>query len=202
MFFKKKLKEASDAFFKPRAAVSPNSPEAKKLPGLTTKIGVYPGTFDPITKGHVDLIERSLLLVHDLVIAVVEDSTSNKNPLFSTDKRIEMVRKDIAHLDQSRIKVMAFNGLIVDFAKQQGATRIIRGIRAVSDFEYELQMAFMNKRLAPDIASVFLPASEDTQFISSSLVKDIARLKGDISSFVSDNVRRELMIQYNSSLNR
>lgn len=202
MFFKKKLKEASDAFFKPKAVVPQGSPEAKKSPALTTKIGVYPGTFDPITKGHVDLIERSLMLVHDLVIAVVEDSTSNKNPIFSTEKRIALVKKDIAHLDQSRIQVIAFDGLLIDFARENGATRIIRGIRAVSDFEYELQMAFMNKRLAPDIATVFLPASEDTQFISSSLVKDIARLKGDVSQFVSENVRREMMIYYNSTINR
>ena len=190
-------------FFKPKKVVPANSPEAKNVsPLLQTKIGVYPGTFDPITKGHIDLIERSMLLVHDLVIAVVEDSSTNKNPKFSTAKRIEMVKADIAHLDQSRIKVTSFSGLLVNFAREHGATRIIRGIRAVSDFEYELQMAFMNKRLAPDIATVFLPASEDTQFISSTLVKEIAKHDGDISSFVSDNVRRELMALYHSSLNQ
>ena len=202
MFFKKTISDAANAFFKPKAVIPQDSPEAKKSPALTTKIGIYPGTFDPITKGHVDLIERALMLVHDLVIAVVEDSTSNKNPIFSTQKRIELVKKDIAHLDQSRIKVQAFDGLLVDFAREHGATRIIRGIRTGSDFEYELQMAFMNYRLASDIATVFLPAAEASQLISSSLVKEIARFKGDISSFVSENVRREMMIYYNSSLNR
>jgi len=190
-------------FFKPKKVVPKDSPEAKNTPPeLQTKIGVYPGTFDPITKGHVDLIERSLMLVHDLVIAVVEDSSTNKNPLFSTEKRIEMVKADIAHLPQNRIKVTSFNGLLVNFAKEHGATRIIRGIRIASDFEYELQMAYMNKRLAPDVTTVFLPASEETRYISSTLVKDIAKLDGDISPFVSDNVRRELMAQFHSSVNR
>ena len=189
-------------FFKPKKVVAKDSPEAKGVPeALTTKIGIYPGTFDPITKGHVNLIERSLLLVHDLIIAIVEDSASNKTPIFSHEKRVELVQKDIAHLDQSRIKVVSFDGLLVEFAKKHGATRIIRGIRAVSDLEYEMQMAFMNQRLSPEIATVFLPASEDTQFISSSFVKEIARFRGDIGQFVSDNVRREMMIYYNSTVN-
>lgn len=189
-------------FFKPKKVFPKDSPEAKgKSDELTTKIGIYPGTFDPITKGHVNLIERSLLLVHDLIIAVVEDSATNKNPIFSHEKRVDLVQKDIAHLDQTRIKVVSFDGLLVNFAKKHGATRIIRGIRAVSDLEYEMQMAFMNQRLDPTIATVFLPASEDTQFISSSFVKEIARFKGDVSQFVSDNVRRELMIYFNSTIN-
>ncbi len=190
-------------FFKPKKVVPKDSPEAKNVPpALQTKIGVYPGTFDPITKGHVDLIERSLMLVHDLVIAVVEDSSTNKNPIFSTQKRIEMVKNDIAHLDQSRIKVIEFSGLLVDFARKHGATRIIRGVRIASDFEYELQMAYMNKRMAPDIATVFLPASEDTRYISSTLVKEVAKHDGDISGFVSNNVRRELMAYFHSTVNR
>jgi pantetheine-phosphate adenylyltransferase len=190
-------------FFKPKKVVPKDSPEAKNTPAeLQTKIGIYPGTFDPITKGHVDLIERSLMLVHDLVVAVVEDSSTNKNPVFSTEKRIEMVKADIAHLPQDRIKVVAFSGLLVDFARKHGATRIIRGIRIASDFEYELQMAYMNKRMAPDIATVFLPASEETRYISSTLVKEVARHDGNISAFVSDNVRRELMALFHSTVNR
>ena len=186
-------------FFKPKKVVPKFSDDAAGVsPLLQTKIGIYPGTFDPITKGHVDLIERSLMLVHDLIIAVVEDETGNKNPLFSNDERAEMVKKDVAHLDQERIKVVSFSGLLVEFARKHGATRIIRGLRAVSDFEYEMQMSFMNKRLAPDIATVFLPAAEETQFISSGMVKEIARLGGDVSSFVSDNVRHNLSIQLNS----
>lgn len=186
-------------FFKPKKVVDKFSSEASGVPDLLqTKIGVYPGTFDPITKGHIDLIERSLMLVHDLVIAVVEDDISSKTPIFSHDERVEMVRKDTKHLDQDRIKVTSFNGLLVDFAHKHGASRIIRGLRSVSDFEYEMQMSFMNKRLAPDITTVFLPAAEETQFISSRMVKEIARMKGDVSSFVSDNVRHQLSIRYNS----
>lgn len=189
-------------FFKPKKVVPKDSPEAEGMsPLLHTKIGIYPGTFDPITKGHVDLIERSLMLVHDLVIAVVADSTTHKEPMFSAEKRVELIKKDIAHLDQDRIKVLPFEGLLVDFARTHGATRIIRGIRAVSDFEYEMQMAFMNKRMAPDIATVFLPASEETQFISSKIVKEISKLGGDVSSFVSADVRRELDIYFHSTIN-
>jgi pantetheine-phosphate adenylyltransferase len=189
-------------FFKPKKVVPKFSTEATEVPDLLhTKIGIYPGTFDPITKGHVDLIERSLMLVHDLIIAVIEDTSSNKNLLFSHDERVELVKKDIAHLDQDRIKVVSFQGLLVNFARKNGATRIIRGLRAVSDFEYEMQMSFMNKRLAPDIVTVFLPAAEETQFISSRMVKEIARMGGDVSDFVSGNVRRELSIKYNSIVN-
>lgn len=188
-------------FFKPKKVVQKFSDEAVDVPDLLqTKIGIYPGTFDPITKGHVDLIERSLMLVHDLVIAVIEDASSNKNLLFSSKERVEMVKKDIAHLDQDRIKVVPFSGLLVNFARKHGATRIIRGLRAVSDFEYEMQMAFMNKRLANDIVTVFLPAAEETQFISSRMVKEIARMGGNVADFVSTNAERELAIKYNSNL--
>ena len=186
-------------FFKPKNVVPKFSDEADGVPDLLqTKIGVYPGTFDPITKGHVDRIERALMLVHDLVIAVIEDSSSNKNPIFTHDERVEMIKKDIKHLDESRIKIVSFSGLLVDFARQHGATRIIRGLRAVSDFEYEMQMSFMNKRLANDIATVFLPASEETQFISSKMVKEIARLGGDVESFVSENVKKEVLLKFKS----
>ncbi len=189
-------------FFKPKKVVQKFSEEATQVPYLLqTKIGMYPGTFDPITKGHVDLIERSLMLVHDLVIAVVEDDSSNKDLLFTHQERVEMVKKDIAHLDQERIKVVEFSGLLVNFARKHGATRVIRGLRAVSDFEYEMQMAFMNKRLAADIVTVFLPAAEETQFVSSRMVKEIARMGGNVNDFVSENVRRELDKKYNSNAN-
>lgn len=188
-------------FFKPKKVVEKFSDEATEVPDLLhTKIGIYPGTFDPITKGHVDLIERSLMLVHDLVIAVIDDTSSNKNPLFNHEERVEMVKKDIAHLDQNRIKVEPFQGLLVNFARKHGATRIIRGLRAVSDFEYEMQMAFMNKRLASDIVTVFLPAAEETQFISSRMVKEIAKMGGDVTDFVSNNARRELSMKLNTTV--
>ena len=154
---------------------------------MTSKTGIYPGTFDPITKGHFDLIERSLLLVDELIIAVAGDSASNKKPLFTNEERVKIVKTEIDGLE-GNIKVIPLEGLLVDFAKKYNASKIIRGLRAVSDFEFEMQMAFMNKRLADDIVTVFLPAAEETQFISSRMVKEIARMGGDISSFVSEKL--------------
>lgn len=190
-------------YFKPKATVgSPSDNVGETPPELLTKIGIYPGTFDPITKGHIDLIERALLIVHDLVIAVVDDDSSNKSPIFSVKKRVEMIKQNLSHLDETRIRVESFNGLLVDFAREHHATRIVRGLRAVSDFEYEMQMAFMNKRLAPDIVTVFLPASEENQFISSRMVKEIAKMGGETKDFVSDNVAAELKKVYKKKTNK
>ena len=163
---------------------------------MESKLGIYPGTFDPITHGHFDLIERSLLIVDKLIIAVAGDSASNKKPLFTNQERVEMVKKDIKNFDNSRIDVLPLDGLLVDFARKNNATKIIRGLRAVSDFEFEMQMAFMNKRIADDIVTIFLPASEENQFISSRMVKEIARMGGDVSSFVSGNVRNKLIEKF------
>lgn len=165
---------------------------------MASKTGIYPGTFDPITEGHFDLIERSLLLVDNLIVAVAGDSASNKKPLFTNAERVKMVTDSVAHLDSARIKVIPLEGLLIDFAVKHKANTIIRGLRAVSDFEFEMQMAFMNKRLSPEIVTAFLPASEDNQFISSRMVKEIARMGGDVSSFVSENVRQELNDKYNN----
>jgi len=160
------------------------------------RTGVYPGTFDPITVGHTDIIERALRVVDKLIIAVALDS--GKSPIFELEERAQLVREDIKLLgdDARRIEVKSFSGLLVNFAQENNATLLIRGLRAVSDFEYEFQMACMNDRLNPNIETVFLTASEDTHFISSRFVKQIARLGGDISSFVSPNVAKHLKAHF------
>ena len=157
------------------------------------RIGIYPGTFDPITNGHTDIIRRAARIVDRLVIGVARND--GKGPLFATDERVEIVRDEIAHLengDAERIEVLAFDTLLMGFAKSVGAKVIIRGLRAVSDFEYEFQMAGMNARLNPEIETVFLMASDRFQFISSRFVKEIGALGGDISHFVSPRVALRL----------
>ena len=153
------------------------------------RVGIYPGTFDPITNGHADIIRRAVRLVDRLVVGVARND--GKGPLFVTDERVEIVRGEIAHLengDALRIEVRAFDSLLMDFARSVGANIIVRGLRAVSDFEYEFQMAGMNARLNPDIETVFLMASDRFQFISSRFVKEIGALGGDVSHFVSPRV--------------
>jgi pantetheine-phosphate adenylyltransferase len=151
------------------------------------KIAIYPGTFDPITFGHIDIIKRASQLFDHLIIASAKDS--NKNPLFSLDERVELIKHEITNLHlENKVSVEKFEGLLVEFAKQKNAKIIIRGLRAVSDFEYEFQMFGMNSKLEPDIQTIFLPASENHHFIASKLVKEVARLRGDISKFVSPNV--------------
>ena len=149
---------------------------------------IYPGTFDPITLGHCDIISRATRVAGKLVIGVA--SNPGKGPMFGLDERVELVRQEIAHLNtnQAEVTVQSFGNLLVHVAEEVGASLIIRGLRAVSDFEYEFQMASMNARLDPQVETVFLTASETHQFISSQLVKEIARLGGDVSSFVSPRV--------------
>ncbi|HXC15290.1 MAG TPA: pantetheine-phosphate adenylyltransferase [Stellaceae bacterium] len=161
------------------------------------RVGIYPGTFDPITNGHSDIIRRAAKLVDRLVIGVARND--GKGPLFATDERVEVVRDEVAHLengDAERIEVRAFDTLLMHFAQSVGASVIIRGLRAVSDFEYEFQMAGMNARLNPDIETVFLMASDRYQFISSRFVKEIGALGGDVSHFVSPRVATRLLDRF------
>jgi pantetheine-phosphate adenylyltransferase len=148
-------------------------------------VGVYPGTFDPVTNGHVDIIARAARLVDRLVVGVSENA--GKGPLFPLEERVELVQAEIARIPVRRgavIEVRSFSGLLVEFARSVNAGVIVRGLRAVSDFDYEFQMAGMNHRLDGDVETVFLMASETHQFISSRFVKEIARLGGDVASFV------------------
>ncbi len=157
-----------------------------------TSIGIYPGTFDPITVGHMDIIQRALKVVDRLIIGVALDT--GKFPVFTVDERARMVEAEIPHLgkDAPRVMVKTFSGLLVNFAQENSANVIIRGLRAVSDFEYEFQMACMNSKLNPAVETVFLTASESKHFISSRFIKEICRLGGDISPFVSENVALQL----------
>ena len=157
------------------------------------KIGVYPGSFDPITNGHMDIIIRSTHIVDHLVIGIAVNA--DKKALFTLEERSDMVKNDIKKaksLLHSKIDVVTFEGLLMSFAAESKANMIIRGLRAVSDFDYEFQMAGMNARLEPDIETIFLMASESHQFISSRFVREICSLNGDVSSFVSENVLNKL----------
>lgn len=152
---------------------------------MAERAGLYAGTFDPITNGHLDVIGRGARLLDRLVIGVAV--STGKGPLFPLEERVELVRAEAAPIAERagvRIEVLPFDGLVVDFAQQVGAGMILRGLRSVTDFDYEYQMAGMNRRLDPGIETVFLLASETNQFVASRLVKEIARLGGDISSFV------------------
>ena len=153
------------------------------------RIGLYPGTFDPVTNGHMDIIGRAVKLVDKLVIGVAQND--DKGPLFSTAERVEMVRAEVAKLNAD-IEVQPFSILLMHFAENLNAGVIVRGLRAVADFEYEFQMTAMNQRLNDDIETVFLMADPRHQAIASRLVKEIARLDGNIDSFVSANVAEQV----------
>lgn len=166
---------------------------------MKPRTGVYPGTFDPITVGHLDIIRRALQVVDKLIVGVALDT--GKSPVFSLEKRSEMARTSIdmeLNGDSSRIEIQAFSGLLINFARQNDARLIIRGLRAVSDFEYEFQMACMNSRLAPEIETVFLTASDSKHYVSSRFVKQIARLGGDVSPFVTASVAGDLAKHYST----
>lgn len=150
------------------------------------RIGVYPGTFDPITRGHMDVIERGAKLVDELVIGVTTNAA--KSPMFSDDERIAMVKREVAGIADRKIRVVGFNSLLVNFAQSIGATMVIRGVRGVTDFEYEYQLTGMNRQLNADIETVFLMADVALQPIASRLVKEIALYGGDIHKFVSTAV--------------
>jgi pantetheine-phosphate adenylyltransferase len=157
------------------------------------RIGIYPGTFDPITNGHLDIIVRAAKLVDRLVVAVAVNA--GKGPLFDIDERVRLVQEEIRAQPNglsNRVEVRKFDNLTVQFAAQMGATAIIRGLRAVSDFDYEFQMSSMNAKLAPDVETLCLMASDKYQFIAARLVKEIATMGGDVSGFVSPRIAARL----------
>lgn len=158
---------------------------------MGTRIGVYPGTFDPITLGHADIIRRGAKLVDKLIIGVT--TNLSKDPMFSPDERIAMVEREVAALGLANVEVIGFNALLMRFAEKQGASVIVRGLRAVADFEYEYQMAGMNQQLNAKIETVFLMADVSLQPIASKLVKEIALFGGDISRFVSPSVKDDVL---------
>ena len=157
---------------------------------MKERIAVYPGSFDPITNGHLDIIERARGLCDRLVLSVLVNA--EKEPLFSVEERIALIRENVATENGARVEVREFSGLLVDFAQSVGAKMIVRGLRAMSDFEYEFQMALMNRRLAPGVETVFLMAKEEYSYVSSRLVKEVARLGGDVSTLTPRGVSAAL----------
>lgn len=153
---------------------------------------IYPGSFDPVTLGHIDVIGRALALFDEVLVAAAP--SEGKKPLFSIDERLELIRASLP--GERRLTVKMLDGLLVDFVKRERATVIIRGLRAVSDFEFEFQMALMNRRLAPDVETIFLMPKEDYSYISSRIVKEVARLGGDVSGVVTAPVREALRRKY------
>ena len=151
-------------------------------------IAIYPGTFDPITNGHLDLVARASKLYDRVIVAVAENR--GKAPLFSVKERVELAKAVLVEF--ANVDIIGFNNLLVDCAKEQNANVILRGLRAVSDFEYEFQLAGMNRRLSPELETVFLTPAEQYEFISSSMIREIAQLNGDVSSFVPEIVKQRL----------
>jgi pantetheine-phosphate adenylyltransferase len=155
---------------------------------MPERVALYPGSFDPLTNGHLDVLFRARRLADRVIVAILENDA--KEPLFSVEERLEMIREIVG--GDSGVSVRSFSGLLVDFAAQTGATLLVRGLRAISDYEYELQMALMNRRLAPAIETVFLMAKEEYSYVSSRLVKEVARLGADVSGLVPEPVRHRL----------
>ncbi|MBT0959673.1 pantetheine-phosphate adenylyltransferase [Denitromonas iodatirespirans] len=152
---------------------------------------IYPGTFDPLTRGHEDLVRRASLLFREVVVAVA--ASAGKGPIFSIEERVELAQEALA--GYKNVEVVGFSGLLMDFVQARDARVILRGLRAVSDFEYEFQMAGMNRKLFPDVETVFLTPAEEYMFISATMVREIARFGGDVSKFVQPNVLERLRLK-------
>ncbi len=161
-----------------------------------SKIAIYPGTFDPITNGHIDLIQRTLKIFDDVIIAVA--ASQKKHPLFSVEERLELIKESVKDLKGAREGT--FEGLLVNYAKNKNSIAIIRGLRAVSDFEYELQMALMNRRLNADIETVFMMPSEEYTFLSSTMVKEVASFNGKVTGLVPEAVERALQEKFKEDI--
>ena len=160
---------------------------------MRTETVIYPGTFDPMTNGHIDLSERASRLFDRVVVAIAH--SEKKTPLFSLEQRIELCEQSLSHLDN--VEVLGFSNLLIHFARDQRARCVLRGLRAVADYEYELQLANMNRAMWPEFESIFLTPSEHLSFISSSLVREIAALNGEVTSFVPEPVARALQQRFN-----
>ena len=155
------------------------------------KIAIYPGSFDPITNGHLDILERAMKLFDKVIITIARNSV--KNPLFSEKERLAMIKEAVKDLEG--VEVDSFEGLLVEYARKKEATAVVRGLRAISDFEYELQMALMNRRLNEQLVTVFLMPNEKYTYLNSSIVREIARHQGDVKDFVPQHVYRKLMVK-------
>ncbi|MCP4956470.1 pantetheine-phosphate adenylyltransferase [Photobacterium aquimaris] len=158
---------------------------------MTTRV-IYPGTFDPITNGHLDLIERAAAMFDHVIVGVAFNPT--KKPLFTLEERVELAQQITVHLPN--VEIVGFSGLLVNFAKEHNANILVRGLRAVSDFEYEFQLANMNRRLMPELETVFLTPAEENSFISSTIVKEVALHKGDVSQFVDPIITQALLAKF------
>ncbi len=162
------------------------------MKNITERIAIYPGTFDPITNGHIDIIQRALILFDKVIICIAVNSS--KCPLFSLDERIDLVNH--VTRDNANVEVDSFDGLLINFARKHGATALIRGLRAISDFEYEFQMALMNRKLAKKIETVFLMPNEKYTYLNSTIIKEISRLGGDVSCFVPQYINKRMREKY------
>ncbi|KJG25506.1 phosphopantetheine adenylyltransferase [Photobacterium iliopiscarium] len=158
---------------------------------MTTRV-IYPGTFDPITNGHIDLVERAAAMFDHVIVGVAFNPS--KKPLFTLEERVELAQQITAHLPN--VEIVGFSGLLVNFAKEHHANILVRGLRAVSDFEYEFQLANMNRRLMPELETVFLTPAEKNSFISSTIVKEVALHKGDVSQFVDPLITQALLAKF------
>ncbi|MFL6350677.1 MAG: pantetheine-phosphate adenylyltransferase [Bryobacteraceae bacterium] len=167
-------------------------PDAPQVPASAHLVAIYPGSFDPLTNGHLDLISRGSRLFERLIVSILNNT--QKQPLFELEERIQTIREATANL--SNVEVDSFQGLLVDYASQRGANAILRGIRAISDYEAELQMALMNRRMRPETETIFLMAGEEYSFISSRMVKEIIMLGGDVSTFVPEAIASRIRAKF------